>query len=157
MPAAKPEAGRLATSKILIVDDHPLLRRGLASLIESEADLMVCGEAATDMAALEAIQEVRPHLVIVDLQLERLNGLLAERRLTLEITDAARRSLAEAGYDPAYGARPLRRAIQRMIQDPLALELLKGGFAPGDRILVDHGADGITLEKAAAAAASEGI
>lgn len=64
-----------ATKKILLVDDHPILRRGLANLIESEPDLTVCGEAATCRAALEAIRESRPDLVIVDLELERSHGL----------------------------------------------------------------------------------
>jgi ATP-dependent Clp protease ATP-binding subunit ClpB len=71
-------------------------------------------------------------LRIVDLQLERLGVTLAERGLTLELDDEIRRRLADAGYDPAFGARPLKRAIQRMIQDPLAMELLEGKFAEGE-------------------------
>jgi ATP-dependent Clp protease ATP-binding subunit ClpB len=74
---------------------------------------------------------------IVDLQLARLRGRLAERRIELELTDAAKETLAEAGWDPAYGARPLKRAIQRLVENPLALRLLEGDFADGDTIRVD--------------------
>jgi ATP-dependent Clp protease ATP-binding subunit ClpB len=80
----------------------------------------------------------REHLAqIVDIQLERLRALLAERRVTLSLTDAARQQLAEEGYDPVYGARPLKRVIQRRVQDPLALKLLQGEFVEGDAIRVD--------------------
>ena len=65
---------------------------------------------------------------IVELQLGRLRERLAERRIDLELTDAAKEHLAEAGWDPAYGARPLKRAIQRLLENPLALELLEGRF-----------------------------
>ena len=70
-----PETGRPPSKAILIVDDHPVLRRGLAALIESESDLAVCGEAATRAAALKAIRETRPDLVIVDLSLGDDDGL----------------------------------------------------------------------------------
>src|SRR5439155_1243305 len=66
---------------------------------------------------------------IVELQLERLRLRLAERDIALELTDAAKEALAEAGWDPAYGARPLKRAIQRLVENPLALRLLEGDFA----------------------------
>jgi len=74
---------------------------------------------------------------IVDLQLERLRGRLAERKIALEVTDAAKQALADAGWDPAYGARPLKRAIQRLVENPLALRLLEGDFADGDTVRVD--------------------
>jgi ATP-dependent Clp protease ATP-binding subunit ClpB len=74
---------------------------------------------------------------IVELQLARLRERLAERRIELELTDAAKETLAEAGWDPAYGARPLKRAIQRLVENPLALRLLEGDFADGDVIRVD--------------------
>jgi ATP-dependent Clp protease ATP-binding subunit ClpB len=74
---------------------------------------------------------------IVELQLERLRARLAERRITIELTDAAKEVLAEAGWDPAYGARPLKRAIQRLLENPLALRLLEGDFGDGDTIRVD--------------------
>jgi ATP-dependent Clp protease ATP-binding subunit ClpB len=79
---------------------------------------------------------------IVVIQLARLRKLLAERQITVELTDAAREAIADAGYDPVYGARPLKRAIQRMIQDPLATRLLRGEFRPGDHVVVDEGKDG---------------
>jgi ATP-dependent Clp protease ATP-binding subunit ClpB len=77
---------------------------------------------------------------IVGLLLKNVEKLLAERQITLELTPAARELLLREGYDPAYGARPLRRTIQRMIQDPLALQILEGGVLPGDRIRVDRDA-----------------
>jgi ATP-dependent Clp protease ATP-binding subunit ClpB len=78
---------------------------------------------------------------IVDLQLERLRARLADRGLGLELTDSAEDAIAEAGWDPAYGARPLKRAIQRLLENPLALRLLEGDFVDGDVVRVDaqHG------------------
>ena len=73
---------------------------------------------------------------IVDLQLDKLDQLLADRKLTIEITPEAKRFLAEEGYDPAFGARPLKRAIQRLLQNPLAMAVLEGRFREGDRIRV---------------------
>src|SRR5262245_9207963 len=73
---------------------------------------------------------------IVDLQLERLRKLLAERKITIDVTPEAKRVLAEEGYDPAFGARPLKRSIQRLIQNPLALAVLDGRFGEGDAIIV---------------------
>jgi ATP-dependent Clp protease ATP-binding subunit ClpB len=84
---------------------------------------------------------------IVTLQMARLKKLLAERQLSLELTDAARDFLAEAGYDPVYGARPLRRAIQHHLQDKLAPMLLEGRFKEGDTIQVDADGSGLTFEK----------
>jgi ATP-dependent Clp protease ATP-binding subunit ClpB len=88
---------------------------------------------------------------IVELQLRRVEERLAERGLRLELTDAARGALAEAGWDPTYGARPLKRAIQRMLENPLALRLLEGEFAEGEVVRVDAGEDGLVFEKAGAA------
>jgi ATP-dependent Clp protease ATP-binding subunit ClpB len=79
---------------------------------------------------------------IAELQLGRLRRLLGDRKMTLEVTPAAKRILATEGYDPAFGARPLKRTIQRMIQDPLALQVLEGRFVEGDHIVVDAGPDG---------------
>jgi ATP-dependent Clp protease ATP-binding subunit ClpB len=76
---------------------------------------------------------------IVELQLERVRELLAERRIALEITEAAEDLVAEEGYDPAFGARPLKRAIQRLIQNPLALRVLESEFEEGDTIRIDAG------------------
>ncbi len=74
---------------------------------------------------------------IVDIQVARLSQRLAERRLRIELTDAARDLLVEKGYDPAYGARPLNRTIQRLVLDPLALEVLQGHYSEGDTVVVD--------------------
>ena len=79
----------------------------------------------------------RPQIeAIVDLQLARIHRSLAEQRLTLELTPEARALLAEESYDPAFGARPVKRALQRRIRDPLAEQILAGAFSPGDRIRV---------------------
>ncbi|MFH0915675.1 MAG: ATP-dependent chaperone ClpB [bacterium] len=86
---------------------------------------------------------------IVDIQLELLRKRLAERDITLEITDAAKAYLAQQGYDPAYGARPLKRLIQKEIQDQVAMALLKGEFRDGDTIRVDELNLGLVFEKAA--------
>jgi ATP-dependent Clp protease ATP-binding subunit ClpB len=91
---------------------------------------------------------------IVELQLGRLRERLAERRIELELTDAAKEALSEAGWDPAYGARPLKRAIQRLVENPLALRLLEGDFADGDTIRVDAEDGEIRFEKVGAAAAA---
>jgi ATP-dependent Clp protease ATP-binding subunit ClpB len=79
---------------------------------------------------------------IVEIQLGRLRKLLEDRQLTLELSPAAREAVADAGYDPVYGARPLKRALQRMIQDPLATKILRGEFKSGDHVVVDEGPDG---------------
>jgi ATP-dependent Clp protease ATP-binding subunit ClpB len=90
--------------------------------------------------------------VIVEHQLGRLRDRLAERRISLELTDTAKEALAEAGWDPAYGARPLKRAIQRLVENPLALLLLEGEFADGDTIRVDAQNGELVFVKAAAPA-----
>ncbi len=73
---------------------------------------------------------------IVDLQLVRLEKLLADRKISIDVTPEAKRVLAEEGYDPAFGARPLKRSIQRLIQNPLAMAVLEGKFVDGDAIVV---------------------
>lgn len=88
---------------------------------------------------------------IVELQLERLRARLAERGIELELTDAAKEAVAEAGWDPSYGARPLKRALQRMIENPLAMRLLEGEFADGDRVRVDAQNGELVFERAEAA------
>jgi ATP-dependent Clp protease ATP-binding subunit ClpB len=82
---------------------------------------------------------------IVEIQLGRLRRLLADRNVTIELTASAREAIAGAGYDPVYGARPLKRAIQRLVQDPLATKLLRGEFRAGDHVVVDGGS-GETLD-----------
>jgi ATP-dependent Clp protease ATP-binding subunit ClpB len=91
----------------------------------------------------------REHLGrIVDIQLVRLRRLLAERRIELEVTPAAKSLLAEKGYDPHYGARPLKRTIQRMVQDPLALKILEGHFPEGSKVVADAAGDALEFRSA---------
>jgi ATP-dependent Clp protease ATP-binding subunit ClpB len=85
---------------------------------------------------------------ILDLQLNHLRALLEERKIGLQMTDAAMARLAEQGYDPVYGARPLKRAIQRELQNPLASALLAGRFSAGDTVVCDVVRDALTFEKA---------
>jgi ATP-dependent Clp protease ATP-binding subunit ClpB len=85
---------------------------------------------------------------IAELQLERLRTRLAERKLSLELTDEAKEVLAEAGWDPAYGARPLKRALQRLVENPLAQRLLAGEFAEGDTIRVGAQDGELVFERA---------
>jgi ATP-dependent Clp protease ATP-binding subunit ClpB len=91
---------------------------------------------------------------IVDLQLRRLHERLADRGLSLELTDEAKDLVAEAGWDPTYGARPLKRALQRLVENPLAMRLLEGDFAEGDKVLVDAQDGELVFEKAGAVAAA---
>ncbi|HFC09570.1 MAG TPA: ATP-dependent chaperone ClpB [Chloroflexi bacterium] len=88
---------------------------------------------------------------IVDIQLRRMAQLLEDRGFKLEVTDAAKEYLAEVGYDPDFGARPLKRAIQRELQDPLAMQILAGEFKEGDTIRVDRGPEGLTFTAVAEA------
>ncbi len=113
-------------------------------------------EKAKEQALMELRQSFRPeflnrideiivfqpltfeHLMqIIDIQMRRLRELLAERKITIELTEAVKRQLVEEGYDPVYGARPLKRVIQRRIQDPLALKILAGDVRDGDHVVVD--------------------
>jgi ATP-dependent Clp protease ATP-binding subunit ClpB len=88
---------------------------------------------------------------IVDIQLKRLDRLLSEKKITLDVTAEAKRLIAEEGYDPAFGARPLKREIQRLIQNPLAMAVLEGRFSDGDHIVVrPDGKGALTMEKAGA-------
>src|SRR5206468_5854530 len=85
---------------------------------------------------------------IVELQLARLRKRLADRKIDLELTSAAKELLAEAGWDPTYGARPLKRALQRMVENPLAIALLEGSFGEGDTILIDARDGELVFERA---------
>jgi ATP-dependent Clp protease ATP-binding subunit ClpB len=88
----------------------------------------------------------REHIArIVDIQVGDLRQRLAERRLSLSLSDRARQVLAERGYDPTFGARPLKRTIQRMLENPLAVDVLAGRFREGDEVVVDADGDGESL------------
>jgi ATP-dependent Clp protease ATP-binding subunit ClpB len=92
---------------------------------------------------------------IVDLRLKDLQNLLADRKITLEMTDGARQAIFKAGYDRAYGARPLKRAIQRLVQDRLAVKILDGSVLHGDHVVVKSGKNGLEFvvkDRAAGAA-----
>ena len=84
---------------------------------------------------------------IIDIQITGLIKRLEERKIHVELTEAAKEQLVREGYDPTYGARPLKRTIQRRVLDPLALRVLEGDFLEGDTVVVDRGADGLTFEK----------
>ena len=90
----------------------------------------------------------REHLnQIVDIQIAHVEHMLKDRGLKLEVTPAAKDMLVAEGYDPQYGARPMRRAMQRMIQDPLALKLINGEFSPGDTVVVDKDGDALRFDR----------
>ncbi len=90
---------------------------------------------------------------IVDLQIAHLAAMVTAKELVLEVTPAARRLLAAKGYDPVYGARPLKRVIQRLLQNPMAMALLEGVYAPGDTVFVDVRAEAIDISRHGATAA----
>jgi ATP-dependent Clp protease ATP-binding subunit ClpC len=89
---------------------------------------------------------------IVDLEIAKVAARLTDQDLDIRLTDAAKRVLADAGYDPEMGARPLKRVIQREIEDRLSDALLASRFEPGDRILIDADGDELVLRKDEAAA-----
>jgi len=84
---------------------------------------------------------------IVDIQVRGLLKRLEDRKIHVELTDAAKAFIVSEGYDPTYGARPLKRTIQRRVLDPLAMRVLEGEFSEGDRVVVDVGRDGLTFDK----------
>jgi ATP-dependent Clp protease ATP-binding subunit ClpB len=90
---------------------------------------------------------------IVDIQLARLGKLLEDRKITIELEPSAREWLADKGWDPAYGARPLKRVIQKAVQDPLAEQILAGQVKDGDRVVISAGKQGLTFNGKLAAAA----
>ena len=83
---------------------------------------------------------------IVEIQLERLDKLLSDRKITLTLDDGAKAWLANKGYDPAYGARPLKRVIQKEVQDPLAELILSGSVKDGDEVMITTGDDGLVIK-----------
>jgi len=121
-----------------------ILERGTADWAEVEAEVMQALRHAFKPEFLNRVDDIvifRPLAMeqietIIELQLGRLEKLLADRKIKLILTPEAKHILAEEGYDPAFGARPLKRAIQRLIQNPLALAVLEGRFHDGDTILV---------------------
>jgi ATP-dependent Clp protease ATP-binding subunit ClpB len=90
---------------------------------------------------------------IIDIQVTHLLKRLEDRKIRVELTDAARELLVREGYDPMYGARPLKRAIQRMVLDPLAMRVLEGDFGEGDEVVVDARDGRLAFSKRQTAAA----
>ena len=86
---------------------------------------------------------------IVDLRVKEVVAMLLEHQVTVSLTDAAKDWLAKEGFDPVFGARPLRRAIQRHVENPLSKRILAGDFVSGDHVVVDAREDQISFEKSA--------
>ena len=127
-------AGRTLASRLIVgTGKYPDPAVMLEAIRASGAEMVTVAVRRVDIENPDRDDILR----IVDLQLARLNELLAERGLELDVSPEAKQRLAAVGYDPAFGARPLRRAIQRMVQDPLAMQLLEGRLAPGERVRVD--------------------
>ena len=87
---------------------------------------------------------------IVDIQLQHLRERMADREMTLAVTDAAKELIGEQGWDPAFGARPLKRTIQQRIENPLASKILAGEFGAGDSVVVDAEGQSVVFKKGAA-------
>jgi ATP-dependent Clp protease ATP-binding subunit ClpB len=152
----------------LIIMTSNLGAEHLAALREGESVELVRGKVLDAVKAafrpefLNRIDEIllfhrldRSHMgAIVDIQFGRLTRLLKDRDIGLTLTPAAREWLAREGYDPAYGARPLKRVIQREVQDRLAEEMLSGRIADGQEVRVDAGAEGLVLSMGPQAAAA---
>jgi len=123
------------------------------SLAAATAEAHVGGEFCSAAVAGHREPEyhtlVRKHTRVSVCRLRRLRARLAERKLGLELTEAAKEAVAEAGWDPAYGARPLKRALQRLVENPLALKLLAGEFGEGDTVRVDARDGELVFEKRA--------
>jgi ATP-dependent Clp protease ATP-binding subunit ClpB len=94
---------------------------------------------------------------IVEIQADRLRAMLGERQIALELSDSAKAYVAERGYDPAYGARPIKRTLQQLVADPLAMAILEGQFTAGDTVRVDAAGDGLTFAKATPFVEDEGV
>src|SRR5687767_2417058 len=161
--------GRLTDSQGRTVD----FRNAVIIMTSNIGSPLILESTGTEWAAVEAMvthalrQHFRPEFLnrvdevvifhplsqedieqIIGLQLVRLERMLADRKLTLEITPDAKHLIATEGYDPAFGARPLKRAIQRLIQNPLAIAVLEGRFVEGDHVVVEAGPTGqLTFEK----------
>jgi ATP-dependent Clp protease ATP-binding subunit ClpB len=116
-------------------------RKALRSALNTALDRVFRPEFLNRMDDIIVFQQLsREDLTrIVDIQIERLQRLLRDRRITVGLTEAAAAALADRGYDPVFGARPLKRVIQRDLQDPLATQILEGNIREGDHVTVDVG------------------
>jgi ATP-dependent Clp protease ATP-binding subunit ClpB len=163
------EDGRLTDGKGRLVD----FKNALIVMTSNLAGALIMEHAGGDRARLRGLvdEELKKHfrpeflnrvdevvlfnalsredlLQVVDIQAARMARRLGERQMTLEIAPRLRTHLAEAGFDAHYGARPLKRTLQRLVLDPLARGILEGSFAPGDRIVADWRKDDVVFEKA---------
>ena len=147
--------GRLTDSKGRTVDFKNTVVIMTSNLGSGDADPTPALRAHFRPELLNRIDEIitfhslnRGHMKqIIDIQAAGLMRRLADRKITVVLTDAAKDWLVEEGYDPIYGARPLKRTIQRQVLDPLAIRVLEGQFGEGDTIAIDASADGLRFEK----------
>jgi ATP-dependent Clp protease ATP-binding subunit ClpB len=147
--------GRLTDGKGRTVDFKNTVVIMTSNIGRGEADVMDAVRAHFRPEFINRIDEIisfhpldREHMKrIIDIQLSGLVKRLEERKIHVELTDAAKDQIVREGYDPTYGARPLKRTIQRRVLDALALRVLKGDFVEGDTVVVDAGTDGLTFEK----------
>jgi len=147
--------GRLTVGKGRTIDFKNTVIIMTSNLGQGEADTMDIVRAHFRPEFINRIDEIiifhpldREHLKkIIDVQLAGLVKRLEERKIHVVLTDAAKDQIVREGYDPAYGARPLKRTIQRLVLDALALRVLQGEFVEGDTVVVDAGRDGLSFEK----------
>src|SRR6185436_9304084 len=97
-----------------------------------------------EMVVFHRLEREQMHKII-DIQLARFEERLAKREISIELTPPAKDYLTEVGWDPQYGARPLKRAIQRHLEDPLAKHVIAGEYPPGTHLLVNRGPEGLTF------------
>jgi ATP-dependent Clp protease ATP-binding subunit ClpB len=147
--------GRLTDSKGRTVDFKNTVVIMTSNLGTGDADPLPALRGHFRPELLNRIDEIivfhslkREHMKqIIDIQAAGLMKRLADRKISVVLTDGAKDWLVEEGYDPIYGARPLKRTIQRRVLDPLAIRVLEGQFGEGDTIAIDAGAGGLTFEK----------
>src|SRR5438132_7451170 len=154
----KTETAR-ALAEFMFDDERAMVRLDMSEYMEKHAVARMIGAPPGYVGyeeggqLTEAVRR-RPYSVILFDEIERVERLVAERKLRLEVTPGAKQLIVAEGYDPVYGARPVKRSIQRLLQNPIALAVLEGKFAEGDRIRVDRAKDGnsLTFQRVPAAA-----
>ena len=125
----------IGSQHIVALDDAEEIRRRVDEALRANFKPEFLNRVDETIVFHQLAREQLGH--IVEIQLERVRGLLAERRIDIDVSPAAKTLLADKGYDPSFGARPLKRVIQREVQDPVALRILEGQFPEGSKILVD--------------------
>ena len=136
--------------RILIADDEYWIRQDIKKIVESlypDRRHVIVGEAVNGKDMIEKILIYQPDLAIVDIQMDHLRGLLAQQNISFEITDEAKELLARRGFNPIYGARPLKRVIRQMVENPLSKLLLAQKFIDGDTIKIGVKDDEIEFSK----------